>query len=615
MFTSQCVQTSGLFRNWERMAGMFNCQSWMRLGAVLALLLIGLGWAQGDTLRQVTAASALGANDTLTWSQAGADGTVLAANLTAKTAMSNSVTVAMSAPNAIISVVCAASPCSWTAVGFGAGHSLMWTSDAGNGGSGPVTLTFSKSVSGVGALIQADLPGSFTGEIQVYNGATLLATYTATSDAAGDPIYLGALDQSGPNISKVVFSMTTCASLCTDFGLDTVDVKTAGTGPEVTLTPASLEFVSTPVGSTTAAQLVTIMNSGTTSLNMTSETITGANATSFIKSATTCGATLGAAATCTVSVEFAPAAAQALTAALSIVDDAGDSPQTVLLSGTGTKTAGPIVSLSPASLTFAPQAVGSTSSTQAVALTNSGQTALSVTSIVASDDFAETNTCGNSLAAGANCTISVTFTPTVTGNRTGVVSVTDNAAGSPQVITLTGTGSSITVTSASNSGITITSVGSSGTSALQVGSVDGFSGSVNLNCTVAFQGTGTPSDLPTCSLNPTQAQVSAGGTANITLAVNTTAASSSMLIRPLGGGTAIVALSFLVFLPRRGWRKLTLLVLGFATVFSLSACGGTGSPGGGSGQSIGTTPGNYTVTVRATSGQNTASATVPLTIQ
>ncbi|HYK34717.1 choice-of-anchor D domain-containing protein [Alloacidobacterium sp.] len=340
---------------------------------------MSLSGASADTLKQITSSSAQAANDTLAWSQKGADGTVLAASFGATTSMSNSVTVGMSAANSIISVVCPATPCSWTGTGFTVSHSLLWSSDAGNGGSGPVTLTFSKGISGAGALVQADLPGAFTGEIQVYNGTTLLATYTVSSDTAGDPVYLGALDESGPNINKVIFSLTACASLCTDFGVDTVNVNATTAAPVVTLTPTALTFATTAVGSTTAAQVVTIKNTGTATLNLTSETITGTNATSFIKSATTCGTTLAVAATCTVSVAFKPAAAGALKAALSIADNAAGSPQAVTLTGTGTA---PVVTLTPTALTFATTAVGSTTAAQVVTIKNTGTATLNLTSIV-----------------------------------------------------------------------------------------------------------------------------------------------------------------------------------------------------------------------------------------
>jgi hypothetical protein len=704
------------------MASMFNRRSFIQLGGIVALFFAGVAGANADTLTQITSSSAQNANDSLAWSQKGADGTVLAATFPVTTGTANSATVSLGAANSMISVVCTANPCSWTGTGFTAGHSLLWSSDAGNGGSGPVTLIFTNGVSGVGALIQADMPGQFTGEIQVYNGSTLLATYTTTSDTEGDPVYLGALDQSGANINKVVFNLTACAALCTDFGLDTVNVNTTSAGPAVTLTPTSLTFASTATGSTTAAQVVTIKNSGTATLNLTSETITGSDAASFIKSATTCGATLAAAATCTVSVEFSPTSTGALSSSLSIADNAGTSPQAVSLSGSGTSGSSPVVSLSPSSLTFASQNVGSTSTAQSVTLSNSGHAPLSITSIAASGDFAETNTCGTSVAAGANCQIAVTFTPTATGsragavtitdngtgspqmiavsgtgaappasavtlsptsltfaaqttgsssaaqsvtltnsggaalaitsiaasgdftqtntcgtsvapagtctilvtfaptaagNRTGAVSIADNATGSPQSIPLTGAGSSVTISSSNSGGITISS-GASGTATLQVGSADGFSGTVGLTCTVAYLGTGQPKDPPTCSLNPAQEQLSSGATANAMLTVNTTGA-SAMLLKPLGGGTALAGLVFLVLLPRRRWRGLTLiLVLGLAAAIGLSACGGSGGigglGGGASGQNSGTTPGSYTVTVTATSGMDTATATIPLTV-
>jgi hypothetical protein len=79
-------------------------------------------------------------------------------------------------------------------------------------------------------------------------------------------------------------------------------------------------------------------------------------------------------------------------------------------------------------------------------LTNTGNASLSVTSISVSgtnaSDFTQTNTCGSSVAAGANCTISVTFKPAATGTRSANLSVADSATGSPQTLSLSGTGSS-----------------------------------------------------------------------------------------------------------------------------------------------------------------------------
>jgi beta-propeller repeat-containing protein/ASPM-SPD-2-Hydin domain-containing protein/centrosomal CEP192-like protein len=102
----------------------------------------------------------------------------------------------------------------------------------------------------------------------------------------------------------------------------------------------------------------------------------------------------------------------------------------------------PGFSLSSFSLNFADQGVGGTGAALGIAVTNTGSATLSITSIVQSGDFAVAgnNTCGNSLAGGASCTINVTFTPTAAGTRTGTITFTDSAASSPQTISLTGNG-------------------------------------------------------------------------------------------------------------------------------------------------------------------------------
>lgn len=105
------------------------------------------------------------------------------------------------------------------------------------------------------------------------------------------------------------------------------------------------------------------------------------------------------------------------------------------------KPVGPTAVLSSPTLSFGPQQVGTTSAAQTFTLTNNSSTALSISSIAASSNFAATNTCGSSLAAGANCTISVTFGPTTFGPLTGTITISDNAAsGSSQTVKLSGKG-------------------------------------------------------------------------------------------------------------------------------------------------------------------------------
>jgi hypothetical protein len=100
------------------------------------------------------------------------------------------------------------------------------------------------------------------------------------------------------------------------------------------------------------------------------------------------------------------------------------------------------VTFTPSSLTFAAQPVGTFSQNQAVTLTNTGSEPLTFSTVNwATGDFYQSSNCPHSLSPQASCTLSVMFTPTVPGSKSGAVNVSDNAAGSPQKLPLTGTAS------------------------------------------------------------------------------------------------------------------------------------------------------------------------------
>ena len=105
---------------------------------------------------------------------------------------------------------------------------------------------------------------------------------------------------------------------------------------------------------------------------------------------------------------------------------------------------GPKATVSPTSLTFANQVIGSTSVPKIVTLSNNGTANLIITSIgiigLNPNNFIQTHTCGSLLEVGAMCTISVKFKPNATGTRTATLTVHDNAANSPQKVALSGTG-------------------------------------------------------------------------------------------------------------------------------------------------------------------------------
>ncbi|HMD85798.1 MAG TPA: choice-of-anchor D domain-containing protein [Terriglobia bacterium] len=216
-----------------------------------------------------------------------------------------------------------------------------------------------------------------------------------------------------------------------------------GTGTaQVKISPASLTFAAQTAGTTSATKNVTVTNNLSTALTIFIR-FAGANPGDFSQT-NTCGSKVAAGGTCTISTKFEPSASGTRTAALSVADSAGGSLNPVSLSGTGMA---PVVTLSPANLSFANQYVGTTSAAQTLTLTNTGTASLTKTSIAITgsnaSEFAKTSTCGSSVAAGANCTLTLTFTPSATGNRAASLSISDNATGSPQLVSLSGTGTSL----------------------------------------------------------------------------------------------------------------------------------------------------------------------------
>jgi YVTN family beta-propeller protein len=221
--------------------------------------------------------------------------------------------------------------------------------------------------------------------------------------------------------------------------LQTVSLTGAGVAATtLSLTPASLSFGDQAIATTSAAKKVTVKNTGTGQLTFSSITITGADAGDFAET-NNCTGSIAPGKSCTVSVTFTPEAASARSASLQLTDDAQGSPQTVSLTGTGVAQ----VTVSPTSLTFATQKVGTKSAAKTVTLTNNLPAALPFSlSFTGADpnDFAATNNCSSSAPAKSHCSISVTFTPGTTGKRTATLNVNDSANNSPQTVSLSGTG-------------------------------------------------------------------------------------------------------------------------------------------------------------------------------
>lgn len=109
---------------------------------------------------------------------------------------------------------------------------------------------------------------------------------------------------------------------------------TAATAPKVTLSPTSLSFSSTTVGTASAAKTISLTNSGTALLTISSITVSGTNAPDFAQT-NNCGTSLAVNAACTISVTFKPTAKSSRSASITISDNVAGSPQSVSLSGTG----------------------------------------------------------------------------------------------------------------------------------------------------------------------------------------------------------------------------------------------------------------------------------------
>ena len=207
-------------------------------------------------------------------------------------------------------------------------------------------------------------------------------------------------------------------------------VALTGTGSALQVSAASLPTAYVGIGMKSPAQIVTVTNNGSDSVDLASiQTIGDFSETN------TCGVSLSPAHSCTITVAFSPMHAGLLYGAIFIHSSDPASPHRVLLSGWGYQS-----NFRPSALTFVARKVGTSSPPQTIEVRNLGATRLTFASFSVSGDFAQTNTCGTSIAAAGKCVISVTFNPTAIGTRAGQITVTDSDLRNPQVLKLTGTG-------------------------------------------------------------------------------------------------------------------------------------------------------------------------------
>ena len=205
--------------------------------------------------------------------------------------------------------------------------------------------------------------------------------------------------------------------------------------PAATFSVSSLAFGTVGLGVTTLPQTVTVTNSGTASLAISSATVSG----DFALASNACGASLSSGASCAMMVTFTPTVVGARTGTLSLATNASGSPQSLALTGAGGVSGS---TLSSGALAFGSVNLGSSSAAQTLTISNGGTAplALSGTSLAAGDFSQVSTTCTASVAVGASCQVVLLFTPTATGPRTSTLTIKSNVTASPQTVALSGTG-------------------------------------------------------------------------------------------------------------------------------------------------------------------------------
>ncbi|HEX4075210.1 MAG TPA: choice-of-anchor D domain-containing protein [Candidatus Acidoferrales bacterium] len=384
-----------------------------------------------------------------------------------------------------------------TTLAFGSvamGSNAMQTLSITNTGTAAVNIT-QATISGSGFSVAS---GSGAASLAAGQSATMQIQFTPPSSAAVTGSLVVASNASNPSL--------------------TVALSGSGSGAQsaITVTPASVSFGNVADG-TTATQAITLKNTGTANLTVSSASAsgTGFGVTGFSAQTVAAGSTMSFNAT------FAPASTATVSGSISLVTNVSGSPTAIPLSGTGTQ---PGMSVTPSSVTFGNVADG-TSSTQAITLKNTGTANLVVSSeSMTGTGFSVTGFTAKTLAPNASMSFNAVFAPASAGSASGSISVATNLSGSPTAIPLTGIGT--------QPGISVTP------SSVGFGNVaDGTTGTQAI--TVKNTGTG---NLVVSSASATGTGFSVTGFTAQTLASNATM-SFSAVFAPTTAGSASGSIS------------------------------------------------------------------------
>jgi FG-GAP-like repeat/Abnormal spindle-like microcephaly-assoc'd, ASPM-SPD-2-Hydin len=308
---------------------------------------------------------------------------------------------------------------------------LSFPGTEGGVASKPLTFTVTNGGKTAVGIASVAIQGAEAGDYSQTNtcGTSIPANKNCVVTVVFDPQGVGT------RTAQIVVTTTTGSSLgvvASGLGIVTLSI-----GPNPHTYPTTL------LNKQSAPFTATVKNSSGLTITFTSVGLTGFDTQDYVITQNNCGgngSTLAPHTSCTILIAFKPTQTGQRTAAITVFGNfsPGNGQQAILLNGLGTA-----VLVQPTTLTFAAQTVGTTSPSQVVKVRNVNTTALPVTITIQGanpKDFAQTNNCNGSIPPATTCTITVTFTPLVTGPLSATVNIGDSDPTGPQVVTLTGTG-------------------------------------------------------------------------------------------------------------------------------------------------------------------------------
>jgi 6-phosphogluconolactonase len=270
---------------------------------------------------------------------------------------------------------------------------------------------------------------------------------TIAADATGSFLYVGNVNSHsiaaftvGPSGMMTAVPGSPFLSTPNSSNPEWIATVPALRGAIVAVSPSSVIFSDQLVGTTSTVREATISNTGNSSANISSITVTGEFQQNY-----SCGAILAAGSSCTIYLTFSPEGTGLRNGTLSV---SGTAPIAVALSGNGVA---PLLTMSPIGVTFPQTRIGTTSEPQLITLGNSGTAAAQVSPIhSSSSEFTRTHNCPASLLPGRTCTVAVSFSPSLIGNRSGQVVIGGDLNSNLGVVSLKGIGFAVLEAEASS---------------------------------------------------------------------------------------------------------------------------------------------------------------------